>query len=129
MGSLTSYQLLKSDNLQLSINGASGASLRIDAKSAEMFVHNMSVAHLSGSVTALNANVEGGSELVASKKDGVYQFVSDNVTGFVGNGSTMCVHCDGTISCNVSGNSRVFYSGSADISQSFVDEVSQITQE
>lgn len=120
---------MKGEHIKIALTGSSSIKAQIECANAEVMAHSVSLAELAGTLSHLVVNIQGNSEVISSKNEGHYALMADDVEGYIGGVSKLCVHSDSSISCNISGSSSLYYTGRADTSKCYIDAVSHIYHE
>lgn len=116
--SFVSAKSIETDNLEMDLSGASSVTgdfiisngkLDIDASGASTLA-------LRGFAKSVDVDFSGASKITASKADDGYAFACDELDGDLSGGSSIQIHCNDMIDCDLSGSSTIHYTGNADTS-------------
>ena len=121
-----SNHALKGQNIKIDLFGSSNLSCNIEAYELNLHIEGSSEANLSGSVGIINLNLGGSSNLASRMVGNGYALTCDNCNGSMSGSSEAYIHCERSISVNLSGTSDLHYSGNADISGSSTSGASEI---
>ena len=126
---VTIERTIDASEIDIDLSGASVLSADIAAQEADINLSGSSVANLQGSITRLEVGISGASQLVSEKSDDQYLLRANDIKGTLSGSSHLYVHSDGTIRCNVSGASVIFYTGTATTADSDCTGASTIVHE
>ena len=116
--SFVSAKSIETDNLEMDLSGASSVTgdfiisngkLDIDASGASTLA-------LKGFAKSVDVDFSGASKITTSKADDGYAFACDELDGNLSGGSSIQIHCNDMIDCDLSGSSTIHYTGNADTS-------------
>ena len=116
--SFVSAKSIETDNLEMDLSGASSVTgdfiisngkLDIDASGASTLA-------LKGFAKSVDVDLSGASKITTSKADDGYAFACDELHGNLSGGSSIQIHCNDMIDCDLSGSSTIHYTGNADTS-------------
>ena len=121
-----SNHALKGRSIKIDLSGSSNLNCNIEANELNLHLEGSSEANLSGRVGIINIKLGGSSSLTSRIAGNGYTLACDNCNGSMSGSSEAYIHCERSISVNLSGASDLHYSGNADISGSFTSGSSEI---
>lgn len=124
-----SLSKISRESFSLDLSGASSfrSELAISGK-LNIKASGASEAHMSGHAKDLYINLSGASKAAGMELGSEEMFEITNCYGDLSGASEAYFHCTGKIDCNLSGASRIYYSGTADTSSSSLSGASEIVR-
>lgn len=104
---------ISSRKVGISLSGASKCYCEVEAKELSVDLSGASEAALKGKSTSIAAHLSGASSISDRKDENRYALSCNTFTGTISGASTAHIHCDGTIKADLSGASKLHYSGKA----------------
>lgn len=123
------YGDMAANNVEIVLSGASDINGGVMATSLNLTLSGSSSATLDGQVGELTMNLSGSSELEQKEVNNHYSLVCNECEGSLSGSSDAYIHCDGNIRVDVSGSSRLHYTGNASTSGSKTSGGSDITHD
>ena len=99
------------DEIEMELSGASTIRGNVGADNLGLELTGASDANLEGIVTNLNLNLTGSSRIVRRVIGNRYAVVCDQCEGVMSGASEAYIHCDGNIIVNLSGASKLHFTG------------------
>lgn len=117
--SFDSQKIIVTDNLKMNLSGTSNvtADFIINDGKLDIDASGDSKLNLSGFAKETEVSFSGGSKIIAAKNDVGFAFGSDKLKGDLSGGSSIQIHCNDMIDCDLSGSSTIRYTGDADTSR------------
>ena len=114
--SFDSSKAIETDNLEMDLSGASSVTgeFTISEGKLDIDASGASTLALKGLARHVNVGFSGTSKITASKADDGYAFACGELNGDISGGSSIQIHCNTKIDCNLSGKSIIRYTGNAD---------------
>lgn len=117
--SFVSAKSIETDNLKMNLSGDSSVTgdFIINDGKLDIDASGDSKLNLSGFAKVTEVSFSGGSKIIAAKNDDGFAFGSDKLEGGLSGGSSIQIHCNDMIDCDLSGSSTIRYTGNADTSR------------
>lgn len=117
---------IQTRKVNVTLSGASKCYCDIEAKELTIDLSGASEAVLKGKSNAIKAHVSGASRISDRKNEKQYALACDQFEGTLSGASYAFIHCDGSIKADLSGASKLHYTGNASTKGSNTSGNSQI---
>ena len=116
--SFVSAKSIETDNLEMDLSGASSVTGDFIISNGKLDIDASGASTLALKCFAKSVDVDfsGASKITTSKADDGYAFACDELDGNLSGGSSIQIHCNDMIDCDLSGSSTIHYTGNADTS-------------
>lgn len=104
---------LEDDRVDIHLSGASKFYGKVAARSLDLAMSGASYTDVAGQANQLNLDLSGASKMSDKSSGRRYQFSCSKCEGAMSGASETYFHCDGDIRVEISGASKLHYSGNA----------------
>ena len=101
------------NEIDADLTGSSNIKGDVSATELDLDLEGASDATFMGQVTTLKINLSGASNIVRTLEGNRYGLACDNCEGTISGSSDAYIHCDGSIKVNLSGSSKLHFTGNA----------------
>lgn len=117
---------LNSNLVDIDLSGASSIEGNVSATELDLDMSGASEASLVGTAISLRTEISGASHIINKMVEERFSLACRNCTGEISGASTVYIHCDESITVDLSGGSDLYYTGHADTSGSTTSGGSRI---
>ena len=120
---------IDADKIDMDLSGASKIEGYVTATELDIELSGASNATLEGQVAELEINLTGASNIIEKVVGNRYALICDHCKGSMSGASNAYIHCDGSIKVNLSGGSKLHYTGNAATTGSDCSDGSEISHD
>ena len=120
---------ITADEIDLKLSGSSNIESELSADELDLNLSGASDATLKGQIEELKIDLTGASNIVKQVVGDRYSLVCENCSGVMSGGSEAYIHCNGKICVDLSGASKLHFTGSGNPADSSTSAGSDIIHE